>query len=164
MSSKGQMNALITYDGNNSLEMARQLGSFLKSTRRKVTPGQFVDLTWPEMSEREQWDRLFVRLLTSHGWEFVRFHDDRRSRSGYPDFTIAKCFEGGEVVVMFVELKQNNTHLNAEQRRWMEYLTVTGTPYFVWRPRDAYDITQIVCVSFEALMARLHMIHRMEDY
>lgn len=58
-------------------------------------------------------------------------HNSRRSKAGYPDWTIAA--PGG---VLFRECKDEKRKPTAEQSTWLATLQAAGYDADLWRPRD----------------------------
>jgi hypothetical protein len=65
-----------------------------------------------------------LRLLGYHT------NDSRRSQKGFPDWTIT-----GKRTI-FRELKTQRGKVTAEQREWLDALTLAGDDAKVWRPSD----------------------------
>jgi heme exporter protein D len=67
-------------------------------------------------------------------WLRLKWHhetDSRRSKSGFPDLVIA-----GPTLVIFAELKTETGRVSPAQQEWLDILTMSGTPAYVWTPSD----------------------------
>lgn len=83
------------------------------------------------MKERDLQENV-ISTARALGWLVFHAYDSRRSTgSGYPDLTLARARNGGEVV--FVELKTEKGKLTQQQALWG---AVLAEQFFIWRPRD----------------------------
>jgi hypothetical protein len=72
-------------------------------------------------------------LLNLYGWLWYHTHDSRRSKAGFPDYTAVREHE-----LLFIELKGPKTRVSAEQRVWLEALTLLSSRIRGETPDDAH--------------------------
>ncbi len=93
-------------------------------------------------------ERVVADALRRFNWRYVHQRPAQTARGwrtaltgdkGFPDFVAARGDR-----LLFIEVKGNTTHLDAEQRAWHLALLATGAECFVWRPRDFDEVMRVL--------------------
>ncbi len=104
---------------------------------------QLAALTVGSMSEKNLQEAVRKIVISVRGNAgnpdllYYHTHDSRRSPAGFPDCVFA--WRSGRVV--YAELKSEKGRLTPDQRRWLDYLALSGAPVYVWRPEHLLDGT-----------------------
>lgn len=88
-------------------------------------------------SEKE-FSASFFRFARSLLWDGYHTHDSRRSKEGYPDWTLWR------ERVIFAELKAEDGKTTAAQDTVIEGLRKAGAEVYVWRPSDWKTIVEVL--------------------
>lgn len=106
--------------------------------RLGVSVAEFRARQAEAMSEA-QLTTAFLALARFHGWVkelAYHAHDSRRSREGFPDWTMVNPRQRR---LLFAELKKQDGRVSPAQRRWIDGLELAGQEAYVWRPSDILD-------------------------
>jgi len=86
----------------------------------------------------KEFSAMFFGFALSRLWDGYHTHDSRRSKEGYPDWTLWR------ERVIFVELKTETGKTSAAQDTVIEGLRKAGAEVYEWRPSDWNTIIEVL--------------------
>ena len=103
------------------------------------------------MTEKE-FQASVIEIAHTFGWKIAHFRTAMNKRGaymtpvaadgkGYPDLHLLHPERG---VQMYRELKTDVGRLTSEQREWGAWLTVCGSDWAVWRPKDMTELARVL--------------------
>jgi hypothetical protein len=116
--------------------VARQHGITYPRAERSAAVRRGQLLQQPERS----WQRQVMALATLFGWKAYHTWRSQHSEAGFPDCVLARTPR-----LVLAELKANDGRLMPAQVTWLAELAgCPGVEVYVWRPRDAQLVTDIL--------------------
>ncbi|SRR6266542_129380 len=97
----------------------------------------FLDVL-PKLTEKA-WQAQVLTLARMFGWRVFHVFNSRRSVPGFPDLVLVR-----RPRVIFAELKTDRGRLTDDQRDWLADLGECPVESYVWRPRDAQRIAEVL--------------------
>lgn len=92
----------------------------------------------PEEWTEKELSSALADLCRTLNWRAYHTYDSRRSRHGYPDWTLARDR------VVFAELKREKGKPTPDQIAWLDGLAAADAEVYLWRPSDLDEIGAVL--------------------
>lgn len=90
-------------------------------------------------TEEQAWQKQVEKLARMFHWRHYHTWLSLHSAAGFPDLILVKPPR-----LIAAELKRDGEQPTADQRAWLADLAACGVECYVWRPRDAQTVADIL--------------------